>query len=698
MAQGYIILLILFQMAQPTRREFYDSIRELSPNNLGDLETLKKAITKLKITSGIEACNEKSCLVDAHLRRLKSHIMERWKQSKRIHERFLANNSNWLDVNLELNEFSCCRALNKDVPKKRGRPEKSFEQSSVCSKRRKTFNLRKTASAQELSFAAQMKLREVGQVDSSFLMKQATATTPTRSTTIRQAFHSSQKEVTKPSTMTKTEALSLYLDSDLSKSSYQLIRRNAREHNANIYPPYSELLEAKKECYPENITFSETGAEIVLQDLLNHTASRLIDLNKDMINSLETSSIALNLISKWGYDGSSGQAEYKQRFYSDDGSDSNLFICSLVPIRLHDVNKIDNIIWQNKVPSSTRYCRPISFKFAKESQELAKRTHETIQTQIEKLLPTVFKLGTNMIEFHHQMILTMIDGKILNFLTETSSSQRCPVCGALPSETNNLQLISQKKENPDSLKYGLSTLHCWIRCLEYVLHVSYRLQFKKWQVRGDQLKEQFSNEKKRIQLSLKKEIGLIVDQPKQGGSGTSNDGNTARRFFQENERVSQITGFDKNALMNLHALLQVLSSGMVINIEAFEKYAYATAEKLIFLYPWYPLPPSLHRVLIHGPSTLRNTLLPIGMMSEEAQESRNKDHRNFRRDHTRKFSRTTTNEDLIHHLLITSDPVISSTRARITSWKSKNSSLTSDAISLLKESTVISDELSSDEE
>jgi len=32
-------------------------------------------------------------------------------------------------------------------------------------------------------------------------------------------------------------------------------------------------------------------------------------------------------------------------------------------------------------------------------------------------------------------------------------------------------------------KFGLSTLHAWIRFFECLLHISYRLDFKKWQVR-----------------------------------------------------------------------------------------------------------------------------------------------------------------------------------------------------------------------
>lgn len=53
------------------------------------------------------------------------------------------------------------------------------------------------------------------------------------------------------------------------------------------------------------------------------------------------------------------------------------------------------------------------------------------------------------------------------------------------------------------------------------------------------------------------------------------------------------------------------------------------------------MPSSVHKILIHGAEIINNVSLPIGMMSEEAQESRNKDLRNLREHHTRKNSRKT---------------------------------------------------------
>ena len=75
------------------------------------------------------------------------------------------------------------------------------------------------------------------------------------------------------------------------------------------------------------------------------------------------------------------------------------------------------------------------------------------------------------------MELTLVDGKIHAVLSQFSnSSQCCSVCGISPSDITKLDVILAKKCNvqDQNLQYGLSTLHAWIRFLEYFLHVAYR--------------------------------------------------------------------------------------------------------------------------------------------------------------------------------------------------------------------------------
>lgn len=74
------------------------------------------------------------------------------------------------------------------------------------------------------------------------------------------------------------------------------------------------------------------------------------------------------------------------------------------------------------------------------------------------------------------------------------------------------------------------------------------------------------------------------------------------------------------------------------------------------------MPPSIHKVLIHGANIIRVFGLPFGWLSEEAQEANNKTLKLARAHSTRLFSRTVCNDDILHFMLISSDPVISAQR------------------------------------
>nr|XP_042898632.1 uncharacterized protein LOC122269457 [Parasteatoda tepidariorum] len=152
-------------------------------------------------------------------------------------------------------------------------------------------------------------------------------------------------------------------------------------------------------------------------------------------------------------------------------------------------------------------------------------------------------------------------------------------------------------------------------------------------------------------------VGIIIQ-----GKGTTHDGNLARRFFENSKKSSEITGLNENLISMCNTILKALSSGYAVDSSKFYNYSLELANLYVNEYSWYPMPASVHKILIHGHDILKSALLPIGMMSEEAQEARNKDFRNYREKFTRKISRVHTNEDILHMFLISSDPVISSLR------------------------------------
>lgn len=74
------------------------------------------------------------------------------------------------------------------------------------------------------------------------------------------------------------------------------------------------------------------------------------------------------------------------------------------------------------------------------------------------------------------------------------------------------------------------------------------------------------------------------------------------------------------------------------------------------------MPPTVHKLLIHGPDVISSLLLPIGQLSEEAQEAQNKNFKKYRENFSRKCSREKCLEDIFNFMLISSDPLITSLR------------------------------------
>lgn len=107
-----------------------------------------------------------------------------------------------------------------------------------------------------------------------------------------------------------------------------------------------------------------------------------------------------------------------------------------------------------------------------------------------------------------------------------------------------------------------------------------------------------------------------------------------------------------------------MNSKSRINIIAFNKYCLETADIYINNYSWYNMPPSVHKVLMHGGDIIGKAIVSIGHLSEEAQEATNKIYKRARLNNSRTTSRKDNNEDIIHFLLISSDPLISSLRKK----------------------------------
>lgn len=581
-----------------------------------------------------------------------SDFKTRWEKCYRVEKEFFKHNASWLDTSIS---FFPPRAP-EQIPAKRGRKNLSFEKCKDNTKAKKSKDIRDSFPLPVLCHATQMSLRASGQIHASQIVKEIVSS-PTIATQYKKSFVNISQQ------LSAEEALTVLVDAKLTRSQYNIIRKATPDK----FPSYTIVQQAKQKCYPkrDQLKICETAAQVSLQGLLDHTIERLAELTKSKLDSLHDEDLSqITLYTKWGFDGSSGHSSYKQAFHGFDASDSAVFITSIVPLKLICNGKT---IWKNPRPSSTRYCRPLKIEFSKETASTAKLEKERVENEIKTLVDSTIKLKERIIKVNHILMLVMIDGKVCNAITDTLSTQRCYLCGATSKEFNSIDIMIARNANTESIKFGLSILHGWIRFFECLIHLSYKIPIKKWQARSDIEKQIVADTKSRIQKEFRQLTGLIIDQPKPG-FGNSNDGNTARRFFQNPEVSASITNVDVELIKRMHVILIAVSCGHEIHVENFRNFSHFTARLFVKLYPWYYMPPTLHKFFIHGPEIVSHALLPIGQLSEEAQEARNKDFKNYREHYARKCSREKTNEDIFNRFLITSDPLITS---KSTNYKKK---------------------------
>ncbi|EFN73569.1 hypothetical protein EAG_09170, partial [Camponotus floridanus] len=122
--------------------------------------------------------------------------------------------------------------------------------------------------------------------------------------------------------------------------------------------------------------------------------------------------------------------------------------------------------------------------------------------EINNLQPSVENKFGKSFKVIHTLYCTMIDGKVCNVLTDQKSTTSCNICGVNPKNINDLQYIKELQINEEYYK------------------------------------------KKQIQEGLKSQLSITVDVVKQR-YGTTNDGNTARRFFLNPEIVSNVLGINQ---------------------------------------------------------------------------------------------------------------------------------------------------------
>jgi hypothetical protein len=119
-------------------------------------------------------------------------------------------------------------------------------------------------------------------------------------------------------------------------------------------------------------------------------------------------------------------------------------------------------------------------RYDKESSDITNDEINYTQSATNTLHDTKVILADKHFSVKHTLLLIVIDAKVCNAATHTTSTMRCYICGETSKDYNNLSI--KKEVMPETLKFGLSILHAMIRLFESTLHVAYKLPVQKWQL------------------------------------------------------------------------------------------------------------------------------------------------------------------------------------------------------------------------
>lgn len=166
-----------------------------------------------------------------------------------------------------------------------GRPKKVFEVSSFKTKTRRVEDLVSSRSIGELMTAAQVAARSTGHKNVARVIKDIEENPTSASACLSEA-SAVQNNTTRQ--LSSDEALAYYIDSKSTILSYKQTRKWTTKVGHHVFPSYECIVRSKKACYPseEHIVVTQSRADIELQALLNKTAERFVEAQREVVTNV----------------------------------------------------------------------------------------------------------------------------------------------------------------------------------------------------------------------------------------------------------------------------------------------------------------------------------------------------------------------------------------------------------------------------
>ena len=140
-----------------------------------------------------------------------------------------------------------------------------------------------------------------------------------------------------------------------------------------------------------------------------------------------------------------------------------------------------------------------------------------------------------------------------------------------------------------------STLHFGINAVKAILKLASQLDFKQHQCRGDYNKYLRDVRAEANALKLKNELGIYVKD------WFSVDGNSARTFFRNAERVAELLEVPLFLIKDIGTMWTTICSGFAIDVDKFARFCdnFVSKFRNDNSINFYQFSPTLHKILCH---------------------------------------------------------------------------------------------------
>ena len=441
------------------------------------------------------------------------------------------------------------------------------------------------------------------------------------------------------------DAIALMHDLTLTKSGTRKVKSYLEKKKVH-FPNSNDLLNARKELKPViNTELNGNGVSVEYKQLIDMTTTSLINCVKmNDVTAIDPMK-PLKAVYKDGCDGAGSQSTWNSK--SMISASDHMFQYSVVPLRVEQDSKV---VWKNPTPNAAECTRPVYLLRLPEDDpaiiELVIPKTDMAREQLKESRTLTDKDGI-IYECTHQILDTMKDLKLkkkwsglggadciiceskqIDWIDITKIKNGFPITRSARSSMELYETlilegdgeIIRKPKDFDHRKgltsepltfsdqHSICILHSYINILIWFLKLIYRchIAYECWIEKKTIIGEPIRRAKANVQKMLKESTGLVLDQVAGANdkTGTSNDGNQARRFFKWETRdviVNCVEDKYKETVACLHknlsVILRVISSTGEVNCVKLEEITTETSLLIAEKLPWVSLNYTLHGLL-----------------------------------------------------------------------------------------------------